>query len=300
MKHLWTWVSLVVVVVGVGWTRLDVGRVLGLRGFGEESDRVWLVLGGDVMLGRSVNTTMAREDNWRYPFLEIGEYLRGVDVVLVNLEAPFGWDCPDTNTGMIFCARREAVEGLVWAGVDGVSLENNHNTNQGVRGLAMSEEWLEENGVVGVREGEVEVVERKGVRVGMVAVDDVTGRIDEEAMVATIESAERVSDVVVVSVHWGSEYVAEPNERQVRLGRLMVDSGADVVMGHHPHWVQAVEEYSDGVIFYSLGNLVFDQMWSEKTRRGVVAELEVDRRGVRGYRLLPVVIYGYSQPRFEE
>src|SRR5690606_2415251 len=110
--------------------------------------------------------------------------------------------------------------------------------------------------------------------------------------------AAMISDMVIVSVHWGVEYKAKPNQRQILLGRAMIDAGADVVLGHHPHWTQTVEEYQDGVIIYSLGNFIFDQMWSEETRRGDVVEFKLDKTGVLGYQVKPIKIYDYGQPRW--
>lgn len=290
--------SFVILLIGLGDKRIG-GRILGLRDIADLDPKVRLVVGGDVMLGRSVNTGMVRRGGWVWPFEEVAEYMREADVALVNLEAPFGDVCPLTDTGMIFCADKRAVEGLVFAGIDGVSLENNHGLNQGVEGKQMSEEWLEENGVWAVVGGEVEVIKSKGLLIGVVAFDDVSSRIDEDAMVRMINLAEVRSDVVVVQVHWGWEYRSKPNGRQVRLGRMMVDAGADVVVGHHPHWVQTVEEYNDGLIIYSLGNLVFDQMWSEETRKGWLGELILSKDGVERYEMKTVKIYDYGQPRLE-
>jgi poly-gamma-glutamate synthesis protein (capsule biosynthesis protein) len=115
-------------------------------------------------------------------------------------------------------------------------------------------------------------------------------------------SASGEVEVLVAMMHWGVEYVSEPSDRQVTLGRALIDAGVDVVVGAHPHWVQPVEEYQGKLIFYSLGNFVFDQMWSEETRLGEVADVEF--RFEEGalvemdYELLPVRIYEYGQPRF--
>ena len=295
-------------VLGISSQNLVIEPIKDVFGFArllwnlneKDSDPVVLVAVGDVMLGRSVNGKMVVKNDWTYPFLEVGSMLREADVTFGNLESPFGESCSVVSGGMVFCADQRSVAGLVWSGFDVMSLENNHNTNQGRLGLELSEKLLEEKKILGVVEGEIEVVEQEGLKLGFLAVDDVSRRVDEGALVKLIEDAEKVVDVVVVSVHWGWEYRAIANERQVRLGRKMVDSGADLVLGHHPHWVQNVENYGGGVIVYSLGNFVFDQMWSEETRRGVVGRFELSEEGVGDYRFEKVRIYEYSQPRFEE
>lgn len=276
------------------------GRILGFRELIEKKQRIKLVTVGDVMLGRSVNTAMVRRKDWKYPFLEVGEYLQRADIVFGNLESPFGESCPYTDVGMIFCADKRSVEGLVWSGFGVMSLENNHSLNQGVRGYELSESWLEENEIRGLSRDEVEIIETGGLKVGFLAFDDVSKRIDQKKMIELVLDTKRKVDVVVVSVHWGWEYRDKPNERQVILGRAMVDNGADVVLGHHPHWIQTVEEYKNGVIVYSLGNFVFDQMWSEETRLGLVGEFWLGKNGVEDYGFKRVKIFEYSQPRWEE
>jgi len=81
----------------------------------------------------------------------------------------------------------------------------------------------------------------------------------EESIAAEIGAARARADLVIVTVHWGAEFRHEPSEKQRRLGRLMIDAGATLVLGHHPHVLQPVERYRGGIIAYSLGNLIFDQ-----------------------------------------
>ena len=81
---------------------------------------------------------------------------------------------------------------------------------------------------------------------------------------------------------------------------LAVDSGASVVLGHHPHVIQPVEKYKDGYIFYSLGNFVFDQMWSEETRKGLVARIFFEGRQIKKVETIEVTIYDYHQPYPED
>jgi poly-gamma-glutamate synthesis protein (capsule biosynthesis protein) len=83
-------------------------------------------------------------------------------------------------------------------------------------------------------------------------------------------------DLVIVNFHWGEEYTDEPNEYQKQIAHLAIDSGADIVIGHHPHHIQPIEEYKGKLIFYSLANLFFDQLWSEKTRYSMLARVSWD------------------------
>jgi poly-gamma-glutamate synthesis protein (capsule biosynthesis protein) len=200
--------------------------------------------------------------------------------------------------GMIFCADPQSIEGLKFAGFDVLTLANNHIFNYGRSGFEETKELLQDQDLEGLGEGEFYRTGIEGIKIGFLAMDDVSKKL-EVAQVEQIEKVAKEVDVLVVSIHWGAEYRSEPTSRQKELAHKLIEAGAKVIIGHHPHWVEGVEEYKGGVIFYSLGNFVFDQMWSEQTRKGVVARIWLEKEGVAGYELLPIRIYDYSQPRFE-
>jgi poly-gamma-glutamate synthesis protein (capsule biosynthesis protein) len=106
-----------------------------------------------------------------------------------------------------------------------------------------------------------------------------------------------MADVVIPYFHWGAEYVSVPNQRQRSLAYAAIDAGADLVLGAHPHWVQETERYQGVPIFYSLGNFVFDQMWSTETRQGVIATFAFAGSRVTDVQFTPVVIEDYNRPR---
>lgn len=131
------------------------------------------------------------------------------------------------------------------------------------------------------------VFEKGGVKVAILGYDGISSKyygatdttigdaplngtyIKEDVAAARAAGAQ----VVVVFPHWGIEYTFGPSPAQQRLGHLMIDAGADLVIGNHPHWVQSVEIYKGKPIWYSLGNFTFDQSWSEPTLEGVTLEL---------------------------
>lgn len=257
-----------------------------------------LIAVGDVMLGRSVNTRMLKYNNWNYPFLETADWLKQADIAFGNLESPFGETCPPTDEGFIFCADQRSLEGLLYAGFDVLSLANNHNTNQGQSGLELTETLLESNNIIALQEAEIEYQQIENITLAFLAFDDTKSPIDQTLLRQLIAEAKTNADIVVVSFHWGWEYVDQPNQNQIDLAHKSVDAGADLIIGHHPHWVQTIEEYGDGLIFYSLGNFVFDQMWSIETRTGMVANIILDKSGVVDYSTRTVLIEDYSQPKF--
>jgi poly-gamma-glutamate synthesis protein (capsule biosynthesis protein) len=260
-----------------------------------------MVAVGDIMLSRTVHDQMVKRGfNW--PFAETAAFLSAADLTVGNLETPMLTQCPLMTNRMVFCSEDESLAGMTLAGLDVLSLANNHSLNQGSQALVETERLLATVGMTGVPEGEVRVREIGGLRWGFIGFDDVSKLVDRVTMESLAASASGEVEVLVAMMHWGVEYVSEPSDRQVTLGRALIDAGVDVVVGAHPHWVQPVEEYQGKLIFYSLGNFVFDQMWSEETRLGEVADVEF--RFEEGalvemdYELLPVRIYEYGQPRF--
>lgn len=268
----------------------------------EDPWSIEVVAVGDVMLGRSVQVQSLSHDDWGWPFRKTETYLGSADLTIGNLENPLLDVCPVTNEGMIFCGRRPFGSALAAAGFDVVSLANNHSMNYGIEGYDETKNILEVAGVEYVDSVRILTHDVSGVQVGLVGFDDVSTSLDIAYMQQVIAELDDSANVVIPLVHWGEEYTASASARQVLLGRAMIDAGADVVIGAHPHWVQQVERYGDGYIFYSLGNFVFDQMWSEETRTGMVVKLKM--QGTEEvetilYETEEVKIYEYGQPRFE-
>jgi poly-gamma-glutamate synthesis protein (capsule biosynthesis protein) len=104
---------------------------------------------------------------------------------------------------------------------------------------------------------------------------------DLERLKAAITQLRSQQAFIIVSMHAGAEYSSKPHPSQVAFAHAAIDAGAQVVVGHHPHWTQPVEKYKGGLIFYSLGNFIFDQTQSAKSRQGMAARLHI-----RGQRLL--------------
>jgi poly-gamma-glutamate synthesis protein (capsule biosynthesis protein) len=216
-----------------------------------------VVATGDVMLGRSVHTRALTIGDPRYPFVETHRLLSSADITIVNLENPLLDPCPATDVGLTFCAPTIAVEGLVFSGVDVVNLANNHTRNYGTNGYESTKTVLRSHGILPSDTTDLAVIERNGHRFGFLGFDIVTSWPDESLLLARVQEADQRVDVLVVSVHRGTEYVDEPSARERALLRSVVDAGADVVIGHHPHVIQPVEEYRGALIVYSLGNFVF-------------------------------------------
>jgi poly-gamma-glutamate synthesis protein (capsule biosynthesis protein) len=146
------------------------------------------------------------------------------------------------------------------------------------------------------------VLERNGTRFGFLAYtfdqsdgnytdsDDRIAMLDAERMSADVKDMLERADVVTVSMHAGWEYSRTPNPWQQKFARAAIDAGASIVVGHHPHVTQPVESYGNGLIFYSLGNLVFDQFQRKETQRGAIADVRFMENRIVSYGMIPVQI----------
>ncbi len=244
---------------------------------------VEITFGGDVALGRSGKEIA-------------GALAMSGELAVVNLEGVL-WDGAfDREGGAIrLVAPTRSVTRLVDAGIDVVGLANNHALDAGLAGLAGTSRVLSAAEIDGVNiEPVVKTV--RGLRIGFVALTDrrnATAIASELGHIAYVPSRKLVSamaararearelrvDVVVVLVHWGVEHAPGPNARQRAAARAAIDAGADVIVGSGPHVTQAVERYRDGVVFYSLGNLLFDMRGDS----GAIAVVRVGFAGLVDY-----------------
>ena len=266
---------------------------------GKEAPIIFIAV-GDVMLGRSVNAKMRSLNDFTYPFAKTADFLRSADLTLINLESPFYDQCPTTNEGIKFCVDPRAVEGLALAGVDVVNLANNHSRNYGQEGVGITQNFLQENKIAFIsHENNFLIKEVKGTRFGFLGFD-LTSGYQEEEIIETVKEKRAQADILIISFHWGTEYTTEPTTKQVDLAHQAIDAGADLILGHHPHVIQRVEDYRGRKIVYSLGNFIFDQPWSEATKEGLVGIFTFREKRLAKSEFKEVSIQDFCQPEFVE
>lgn len=264
---------------------------------------VTMMATGDVIPARSVNYKMVTQYGFLWPFKKTATELEAADITVINLETPLLTTCPITVEGMIFCGDAQVIKGLAYAGIDVATLGNNHAGNHGLKGINETKEILGQVSILSVAEG-VEYKEVKGTRFAFLSYNDIGASepgipwADESGIRYDIAEARSKADVVVVAYHWGVEYSAEPTKRQKDLAHIAVDAGADVVLGNHPHWVQPVELYRDKCISYAYGNFIFDQEWSQETKRGVMGRYTFFEGRLVDVEFLPTGIEDYGQAYF--
>lgn len=275
-----------------------------------------LIFGGDIMLSRTVNAKMRAYNDYAWPARLIASTTQQADISVFNLESPFLKNSNYTvlTGSFAFKVNPLAVQTLSLLGVDVLSLANNHLLNAGEQGVIDTLDILADNNILSVGAGLSEIqarkaviIEKKGWKLAFLAYaypNDTSVASETRAGIATmnlknleadIKDLEGKVDLIIVLMHAGIEYVAFPQNEQVNFAHRAIDSGADLVIGHHPHWPQAWEIYNDKAIFYSLGNFIFDQMWSEGTSQGLLLEIIFQDDLSAKARFVPIVIKNYGQ-----
>jgi len=281
-----------------------------------------LIAAGGIIYGRGVQERVELYRDPTRPFAKVRDLVRRADLAIATLEAPLsGNENRYCDTCMTFVGNERYVSGIVDAGFDALNLANNHIGDAGPSGVTDSIRVLTAAGIVPFGAGENEAAARRpailatpGGTVALLGYSDVppesyratATRAGHAALVHTdgyeavradIAAARRVADVVIVVAHWGIEYEDRPRPWVVEAAHAMIDAGADVVLGDHPHWVQSVELYKGRYIAYSLGNFIFDQMWSVETRQGSLHRLFFDGTRLVSVRIIPTLLEDWHQPR---
>jgi poly-gamma-glutamate capsule biosynthesis protein CapA/YwtB (metallophosphatase superfamily) len=266
-----------------------------------------LLVTGDVIPARGVNYFATVRHDFLWPFRPTADYTRNADVTYINLESPLFAGCPvDPGPSFTFCGDARFVSGLNLMGAKVVNLANNHTTNYGAQGITLTEQLLEKNGMQTSGLGPVAVVDVRGIKFGFIGFNGVGRAIDKTALQQGIARARQLADIVVVQFHWGKEYERQPMpdphvptpDDPVVIGHDAIDWGADIVIGNHPHWYQGIEVYHGKLITYAHGNFVFDQMWSEETREGVIGTYTFYGTQLVAATWKAYRIYDYGQPVF--
>jgi len=283
---------------------------------------------GDVMLGRGVAEAARGTGDPVLALRQTAPRLRRADIVVGNLESTLSRAGAPTQGGDSFAADPRVADGLRQVGFDVLGLANNHLGDFGDRALVQTVRRLRAAGLetFGAGRGpgqawEPAVLERGGVTVGFLGFNAIgetpevrrgqpgavsvsmpprTGPLDRAELrrfARAVRRLDRRVDVVVALPHWGTQYTNRPEPVQRRVARRLVDAGADVVAGGHPHWLQAAEMVRGRLVVHSLGNFVFDMDFMRRTMEGAFLELTLWGGEVKAAELVPYVMDERFVPR---
>ncbi|MFH1656828.1 MAG: AmmeMemoRadiSam system protein B [Candidatus Nealsonbacteria bacterium] len=248
---------------------------------------------GDIMLDRGVEYLMEK-NSFNYPFEKIKRFLRGIDIVVGNLEGPINKN-PQyfSDESLMFSFSEKNIENIS-QNFDLVNLANNHTLNMGEEGLEETRRILEENkiGFMGdpllcSKDFSFQPSNKDIIFLAFNKTFNFDCSNQDVIDLIKLIKLENKDKFLIINIHWGNEYELTNSIIQQELGHQMIDAGADLIIGHHPHVVQNIELYNNKLIFYSLGNFIFDQYFSIETQQELAIGLEIyDEKLV--YRIFPI------------
>ncbi len=278
-------------------------------------DEAILIFLGDVALGRTVELQLARFGP-AYPWTGLEPLLAQADFLAANLECALTTQGRPLDKSYLIRAHPLWGRTLVEAGIDVVSVANNHALDYGDAGLNETLDTLGELGIGAVGAGNWSDEAHRptlssvnGIKVAVLAYAAArwNGSVDvpatdrlawayPETVQADVRAVRDQADFVVVILHAGTEYAGEPSRDQVQVAHAAVDAGADLVVGHHPHVTQTVEQYGRGLIVYSLGDALFD-IPRQAAMRGHLLRVRITVDGLAQAELWPFWIEDGVRPR---
>jgi poly-gamma-glutamate capsule biosynthesis protein CapA/YwtB (metallophosphatase superfamily) len=262
-----------------------------------------LIFTGDIMLDRGVGLQIKKHSDWKWPFLKISDELSKANIVFGNLEGPISDKGVLSGSIYSFRDNPKAMEGLVYANFKILSIANNHAMDYGRQAMEDTLSRLKSAGIDPVGGG-IDATQAKNPVIKEInktkfaflaytdlcplswrATTDSSGincvtENDLDNVKKEISDAKKISDIVIVSLHSGIEYSQTISQFQQDFARSAIDAGADLLIGHHPHVVQKSEQYKDKWIFYSLGNFVFDQDFSQETMQGLIVKVAINDKKI--------------------
>lgn len=260
---------------------------------------------GDVMLGRYVATLIERH-GYAYPFKKLESLLGSATYALANLEGPI----PDVyvktpSNGYQFAFPKSATTTLASAHISAVSLANNHTADYGDEGYAHTVSVLKSANIESFGHSRFTAKSFWKKRIGDIdtvvfGINMISPSWNEIASLNAARSicTEHKESYVVAFIHWGEEYQKKHSATQERYAKKLLETCVSAIIGAHPHVVEGISVYGGKPVFYSLGNAVFDQYFSEETERGLAVNVSFDKDEAV-FELIPLISEN-SQPEVAE
>ncbi len=259
-----------------------------VSGFYTEKKDIRILFAGDLMFDRGIRYFAKKNGSNEFIFNKIYPILANNDLAVANLEGPItdsnsisSGTAPGSEKNYTFTFDKTVAQTLYAENIKLVNLGNNHILNFSKSGLYSTEKYLETAGVefFGGPDSNRSIIKNvEDFKIGFVNYNEFFGsaELDVAQTIAEIQNLREKTDFIVVMPHWGIEYTAEPTDVIRNIAHQFINAGADLVIGSHPHVVQSIEEYNNKKIYYSLGNFVFDQYFSEDVRNGLGVQLIID------------------------
>lgn len=267
-----------------------------------------------VCVGYGVHSR-AQKKGYEYFFAGVDKVLSKADITFGNLESILSLKGYKRNSLKTMELRSDpaAVKGLLSAGFNVINVANNHALQHGADTFRESVDVLRRHNIKTVGLSRVGsgscvpvIIEKNGLRIGFLGYAFEPDKYYKEKLLYAFGVKSQIQSdikiirndvhILIVSCHWGVEFINRPSLTIIKLARELIDYGVDVVIGHHPHVLQGIERYKKGIIAYSLGNFVGDMLWNKRLRETLILQMELSAAGVSNINCLPVFINDNYQP----
>ncbi len=267
--------------ISSGFAFTDSSKVIEIS---EAKEQKSIVFVGDIMMARDVERRLAYLGG-EYVFAGVKDYFANKFVV-GNFEASIPQiHEPTPNFAFKFSVPVASLNDLVLAGFTQLSLANNHSFDFGAAGYQNTFKSISDYTIKAfghpsaINSDSVTYIDNGNKTVAIIGLSNLYTAINKKSWDEIFKEAESKSDIQIVYIHWGEEYELIHSVSQEKLAKELIDSGVDIIVGHHPHVVQGIQKYNNGIIFYSLGNFLFDQYWEESVLTGLALELQENENG---------------------
>lgn len=275
---------------------------------------VSLLAVGDVMLDRGTEK-IVRKTYPFYPFEKMSPLIKKYNIAFCNLESIISDKGHPIKKPITFEADPRMLDILLKSGFNLINLANNHALDYGRRALLDCIRRLRKKGFKTLGAGNTLheaykplILKVNSIKIAFLSYCTIptgvpirknlpqTAVFNKDTAKYYLKKLKDSVNFIVVSMHWGTEYTHRPNPRQRRIAHFLIDNGADIVIGHHPHVVQEIEYYHSGLIIYSLGNFIFDQRGKERNE-GIIFTCKLTKNGIKDVVFIPYKIKR-AQPEF--
>lgn len=281
-------------------------------------DGVDILFCGDIMLDWGIKTVIDKY-GFDYPLKRMKELLLEFDFRFCNLECPLSEEGePHVDKKYIFLGEPQYIQLLINGYIDGVTLANNHSCDFGEIALMNTMTNLSFSGIqytgAGIDSETARLpilIEKKNVRVAIFGYSTIAlrgsyattknpgiAKASLSLIRRDIQKFRRFNDFIVISLHWGIEYSDYPTEKQIDMAHNIIDCGADVIIGHHPHIYQGIEIYKGKPIIYSLGNYIFGSI-NEDVRDNIMVSIRFTKESIDLLRVIPINGNREKENRFQ-
>lgn len=247
-----------------------------------ERPEIRILFVGDILLSRNVKDEY--DSRKTFPWGNLKQRFNSVDLVIGNLEGAVGNPKDQINPlipAPVFAIDSADISLLRTAGFNAITVENNHIFDLGFNGKIKTISTLIENQIKPISfENSPNFIKIDDHVISVISINAVINRDSTKHSIPSIELkqklrlAQNLSNIVIVSIHWGSELLDWPNKEQRNAAEWLVENGADIIIGHHPHVIQNPELVKGKPVFFSLGNHLFDQKYP-KTKVGLIADIRL-------------------------